>query len=94
MDKYELRSKAKTMNPNMNIGKEGLTESVVEEIKRQLRQKKLIKIKMLQNIADKVDKKEIAKQLEEKTGGVLIDNVGFTYVLAIKGIVTPKATKQ
>jgi RNA-binding protein len=87
MDKYELRSKAKRMEPNLNLGKEGLTESVVEEIKRQLRRNKLIKIKMLPSMSDKADKKQIAKELELKTGAVLIDSIGFTYVLAVKSVV-------
>lgn len=87
MDKMQLRSKSKTMGPTMSIGKEGLTSSVVEEIKRQLRQKKLIKIKMLQALAEITDKKELAKKLVEETGGILIDHIGFTYVLADKSIV-------
>jgi RNA-binding protein len=88
MNKKELRSKARAMNPTMNIGKEGLTETVIEEIKKQLRQKKLIKIKMLQSLAQDKDKDAVAAELVEKTDAVLIDRIGFVIVLAIKSAVS------
>ena len=72
----------------MNIGKEGLTETVIEEVKRQLRQKKLIKIKMMQALAQQSNKDEIAKQLAEATESLLVDRVGFIIVLASKSVVT------
>ncbi len=87
MDKMELRSKAKTMNPDMNLGKAGLTPSVITEIKTKLRQKKLIKIKMLPSLSEGSDKKEIAKKLAAETDSILIDHIGFTYVLAEKSTV-------
>ena len=89
MNKKELRSKAKTMTATMNIGKEGLTETVIEEIKKQLRQKKLIKIKMLQSLAQDKNKDDVAAELVEKTDAVLIDRIGFVIVLAIKSAVNP-----
>lgn len=87
MNKKELRSKARTMTATMSIGKVGLTEPVIEEIKKQLRQKKLIKIKMLQSLAQDKDKDAVATELVEKTDAVLIDRVGFVIVLAIKSVV-------
>ena len=87
MDKYELRSRGRTLSPIMNIGKEGLTPAVVKEIKEQLRKKKLIKIKMLGTVADTKDKKAIAKELAELTDSVLVDHIGFVYVLADKALV-------
>ncbi|HME87208.1 MAG TPA: YhbY family RNA-binding protein [Candidatus Nanoarchaeia archaeon] len=88
MNKKELRSKAKTMTATMNIGKEGLTETVIEEIKKQLRQKKLIKIKMMQSLAQDKNKDDVAAELVEKTDAVLIDRIGFVIVLAIKSAVS------
>ena len=71
----------------MNIGKDGITETVIEEVKRQLRQKKLIKIKMMQALAQQSDKNEIAQQLAEATESILIDRIGFVIVLANKSLV-------
>jgi RNA-binding protein len=87
MDKYTLRSRSKRMDTTMSIGKGGLTPSVIAEIKRQLHKRKLIKVKMLSSLADTVDKKAIGKELAEATNAVLIDQIGFVYVLAEKSTV-------
>ena len=79
--KYDLTEKAKLLEPVLRIGKSGVTPGVIEEIKRQLKKKKLIKIKFLKPaLADK-DKKEFAKEIAEKTGSELINQVGFVIVL-------------
>ena len=82
MDKKQMKSKAKLMEPTIRIGKNGLTETVLEEIRKQLSKKKLIKIKMLKSLADKSSRKKIGEELVGKTNAQLIDQVGFVYVLA------------
>ncbi len=81
-DIKELKAKAKAIEPIVRIGKSGLTESVINEIKKQLEQKKLIKIKMLKAFISGKDKKELAKEIAEKTNSMLVHNVGFIVVLA------------
>ena len=83
-DIKELKAKAMAIEPIVRIGKSGLSESVVNEIKKQLKQKKLIKIKMLKSFIGSTDKKEAARQIAEKTGSVLVHRVGFVVVLAEK----------
>ena len=70
-----LKDKARSIEAAVRIGKNGLTEGTINEIKRQLKDKKLVKVKLLKPfIADK-DKKNIAKELAEKTdSGVVIAN--------------------
>lgn len=80
----ELKAKAMAIEPIVRIGKSGLTESVIGEIKKQVEQKKLIKIKVLKAFVGGKDKKELAKEIAEKTGSVLVHNVGFIVVLARK----------
>jgi len=72
------------IEPIVRIGKSGLTESVVTEIKKQVAQKKLVKIKMLKAFVEGHDKKEMANQIAEKTNSVLVHNVGFIVVIAKK----------
>jgi RNA-binding protein len=83
MDKKtkELRSIGKTLTPILNVGKSGLTESMITEIKRQLQKQKLIKIKMRTSSLEGVDKKAFAKEIAEKTEAQLIEQVGFVLVL-------------
>ena len=45
----ELKKKAHGLNHILTIGKSGLTEPVIKEVKKKLKQKKLIKIKFLKS---------------------------------------------
>lgn len=77
----ELRSRAKTLEPDLRIGKNGITDSLVLEIKKQLRKKKLIKIKILKSAREGLNKKEFANELARKTESELVELVGFVFVL-------------
>jgi RNA-binding protein len=83
-DTSELKARAMAIEPIVRIGKSGLSESVVSEIKKQLKQKKLIKIKMLKSFIGSNDKKDAARQIAERTGSRLVHRVGFVVVLAEK----------
>ncbi len=78
----ELRSKARALNPVAHIGKEGITPKVIEEISRQLRQQKLIKIRAPPAFFEGKSKKEVARALAAQVNAELIDQVGFMIVLA------------
>ena len=69
------------MEPVLRIGKSGLTEGVIEEIKKQLKKKKLIKIKFLKSVLEDNDKKKFAKEIASKTDSELVQQVGFVIVL-------------
>ena len=73
------------LKPTVWIGKQGCTETMIEEIIAQLRKRKLIKVKWLQNI--EVDPEDIA--LKAKAG--LVEVRGRTMVLAEKGKGSPAA---
>ena len=79
--KHELVEKAKLLEPILRIGKSGLTEGVIKEIKVQLKQNKLIKIKLLKGALVEKDRKTLAKEIAEKTNSELIHQVGFVVVL-------------
>ena len=57
-----LRSEANQLQPLIQIGKNGLTESVIELIEEALEAKELIKVSILQNCGE--DKDEIAGNLQ------------------------------
>ena len=79
--KKTLVSKSKTLEPILRVGKNGLTDSVIIEIKKQLHKKKLIKIKFLKAAIGDKKKKEFAKEVAERTNSILIHQVGFVVVL-------------
>ncbi|PIN78540.1 RNA-binding protein [Candidatus Woesearchaeota archaeon CG_4_10_14_0_2_um_filter_33_10] len=81
LNNKKLKEKAKTLEPVIRIGKNGLTESTIKEIKKQLNKKKLIKVKLLRAFISDKNKKEVAKEIAEKTSSNLIYMVGFVIVL-------------
>lgn len=73
-----LRAKAHSLGPVLQIGKGGVTDSIVKEINLQLKRRKLIKIKLLPSAGDR---KKLVDEIVSKTNGVLIRSVGRVVVL-------------
>ncbi len=80
----KLKEKAKLLEPVIRIGKGGLTASVIEEIKKHLKKKGLVKVKMLGSFLEDKDKELAVKEVAEKTDSILVDTVGFVVVLLKK----------
>jgi RNA-binding protein len=81
----QLRARAKPLVPIVNVGKKGLTPGVIELIDRELRDKHLIKIKMLKGAlpedVKKADRKGLAAQVAQATRSSVIEQVGSVVVL-------------
>ena len=63
----------------INIGKKGLNENVIEEIKRQLEANELVKLKFAKNIAR--DKDKFIDDIVSQTRAKLIDVRGHVAVI-------------
>jgi RNA-binding protein len=74
-----LRSEANQLQPLFQIGKNGLTQAVIEQIEEALEAKELIKVNILQNCAE--DKNEIAQTLSEQEGMHVVQVIGNIIVL-------------
>lgn len=74
-----LRSKANHLQPLFQIGKNGLTQSVIEQIEEALESKELIKVNILQNCAE--DKTDIAQTLSEQDGIHVVQVIGNIIIL-------------
>ena len=84
MDKkkvLELRGEAARLEATTHLGKNGITPSLVEEVSRQLKDNKLIKVKLLKSAIEETPREMIAKELAEKTNSELIEVKGNTVVL-------------
>lgn len=84
MDKdklYQLKSDASKLNPIINIGKFGITESVIEELKKHIKENRLVKVKVLKSAEGEKDLKTIAEELAQSTQSTLIEVRGRTVVL-------------
>lgn len=77
--KKQLIGKGSELDPTVHIGKEGLTDGVVEEVRAQVKRAKLVKVRLLPNAELSVD--EVAAELAERSGTVVVDVRGFTVLL-------------
>lgn len=68
--------------PSVRIGKDGIDAGIIEEVNRQLKRKRVIKVKFLHKMAgsDKVD--QLADELAAKTSSSVWGRRGFVVVLA------------
>lgn len=78
-DRAKLRGLASTKKAVFNIGKEGLGESIIEQVSNYLNAHELIKITVLNN-AD-ADVKEIAIEISKALNAELVETKGRTFVL-------------
>ena len=90
--KKELMRRALEISPTVHVGKDGLKDSLYEEIKAQLKKNRLIKIKVLAN-ADS-ETKEIADAIAESTGSVVVDVRGSIVLLTDKRTWTSLCQKK
>lgn len=79
--KISARKKAKKIEPTLWIGKNGLSGSAIEEIEKQLKKKRLIKVKILKSALENVTRKGLASEIKERTKADIIELVGNIIVL-------------
>lgn len=69
-----LRKMAQTMQPIFQIGKNGLSDNQIEQIKNALEARELIKITLLNTIPD--EKQSISEELAAATGSDIVHIIG------------------
>lgn len=77
----DMRRESKVMTPNILIGKNGLTDQVIKNIKSDLTKHKLVKLKILKSYLSETDKDSVFDEIEEKTGAKVVHKIGFTITL-------------
>lgn len=88
----ELMRRALELNPTVHVGKEGLKESVAEEIRAQLKKNRLIKIKVLPST--ETETKDMAESIASETEGVVVDVRGGVIVMTDKRTWTSLSQKK
>jgi RNA-binding protein len=78
---YKLKSEANKISPILNIGKNGITDTLLEELNRQIKASRLVKVKVLKSAEEGKEVKVIAEELANATRSTLIEVRGRTVVL-------------
>lgn len=76
--KSYLRGLGQTLRPAIHIGKKGLDEAFLTELRQLFERQELIKVKFA---AFKDEKRQLAPKIAEETGSVSIGIVGHTALL-------------
>ena len=77
--KQFLRGLGHHLEAVVYVGREGLSDNLIQSVLDGLKTRELIKIKLGQNC--EVPKKEAATQLAERTGATLVQLIGKTIIL-------------
>ncbi len=83
-DRRELAKVWATEKPSVRIGKAGVNERVIKEIKRQLKGKRLIKVRILPSAVLNGSLDEIITELVTRTSCVACGRRGLVVVLSRK----------
>lgn len=74
-----LRSKAHHLQPIFQVGKGGVNENMIKQIKDALEARELLKVSILQNCEE--DKETVAEDIVRGTGSELVQIIGRIIVL-------------
>jgi len=77
----QLRKESKILSPGIIIGKNGLSDNVVKNIKTELSKNKIVKIRILKSYIDSAGKDRAFKEIEENTDARVVHKIGFTISL-------------
>ncbi len=85
-------------SPDVQIGKNGLTDGIVSHMEELLKDKYTIKIKVLKSIAQHVSMKEVLEEVLKKLSVHVMDVRGHTAILSIwkntEGVNYPKKYRK
>lgn len=68
---------------DVNIGKKGVSEEVLGEIKRRIEREGVVKVRVLKGFLESlsIDRRSVASLIAERVGAKLVDVRGFTFIL-------------
>ncbi|MEM0331155.1 MAG: YhbY family RNA-binding protein [Archaeoglobaceae archaeon] len=65
----------------INVGKKGITESLINEINLQLEKRGIVKVKLLRNFESRSDRSSVGEELAKRLGCKVKDVRGFVITL-------------
>ena len=90
--KKEIMRRAKDMQATLHVGKDGLKESVFEELRLQIKTHRIVKVKVLPS--SEAGTEEIAGSLADASDSVIVDIRGNVLILTDKRTWTSLSQKK
>jgi RNA-binding protein len=79
VDRRALRALGHGLKPSVTVGKEGVSPAVIEAILRAHEASELIKLRVLDTCPQ--DRREVASELQERSGSEVVQLLGRTILL-------------
>lgn len=83
-----LRSIANTLKPSTQIGKDGVTESFLDQLDDMLRKREIVKVTILETAG--LETKETANAICEALRAEFVQAIGFKFTIYRKNLEEPK----
>jgi RNA-binding protein len=90
--KKEIMRRANDITVTLHVGKDGLKESIFEELKAQIKTHRIVKIKVLPSAETSAS--DIADALSQATDSVIVDTRGNVVILTDKRTWTSLSQKK
>lgn len=78
--KAQLKGAAQHLEVTVHVGKDGVTDKVVDEVRKQLKRKRMVKVRLLPSMEE--NRHLAAERLASSASAVLVEVRGRTAVLA------------
>jgi len=89
-----LKVKSRVIEPTIWIGKEGVSQQLIQHVQKQLDARELVKLKLQKSALTNSETKNIAGKISDATGSILVDVMGHTFTLYKKKSESAKTVKQ
>ena len=77
-----LSAKSHSLSPTIWIGKKGLDSTIIDEIKCQLKTRKMVKIKILKGALEHdIDRKKLPIEIAKQVKAEVVQKVGYVFTL-------------
>jgi RNA-binding protein len=76
-----LRSRSRRIDPTIWLGKEGVSEALLSQVKNQLKTRELVKVKVQRTVLQEVETGDFAQRVAASTGSTLVEVMGHTFTL-------------
>jgi len=90
--KKELKGQGNELKATIHVGKDGVTDGLVEEVIKQIKANKVVKVKVLASTSE--FKKQMAEELAERTNVEIVEIRGNAILICDKRLCAKKPSRE
>lgn len=79
--RQRIKREFMTEKPTVHVGKKQISKELIEEIKKQLESREVVKVKILKSALGEMEAEELASTIAKEAEATLIEVRGHTFIL-------------